>query len=820
MASITLKYTKPASNAFTDSILKKPIEDLNRLFAGVSVTRYNESTEKTSNEIWKLDQSQDSIICEKIGALKLTMCSQSVKRLDISTILKISETAEDSQNTVKIFYIDAERSKTTACSVSFADEDTCRVFLKAMGYMINKSRLDDAHHRQFKYILRVFDQHDADSNGFLDPQELEKVWADLKIVKSERLFNYLCNKFNSESSSGKASGKPGLSVNEFVRLYNTMSRIVDVELIFCTYAYTNGSINVQQLCRFLKNEQREIVSADAAEAIISKLEPNSEAQRGCEFTLDGFVAYLFSPQHNELASRSARPFQQTNQPFDHYYVKSCFVVPDCQGSSTPKKLLEDYSHALNAGYRHFELDLFASASALIVHVGSQRQSCPLIEIGRLLYVFEAFVTPKSYPLLLTLNICFESAAHLQSLSKTLVGIFKNKLAVIAESDEIPLLEQLFGKILIRSNLNKILRDEKRKTEPKMQNDSENDGSAKQSIPQNAEAEQDYVKLSELVAFDVHDSGKLDKTSEIEDNAEKINNKKITRFKTINFDSMTFANFSQMTEAKALQITNSYFVSIAPQNAFDMSHPTLFWNHGVQAVVTPFPKRSLHRELSSAFFSLNADCGYVLKSQSMIKYDTPSQANLAGAPAPNNRTMSRSGLNPNDNFSTISGATTAPNDCVVLTLSVVCGRMLSDIATRPFVYVELYGPAPMFGSTDVAEGSRDALKINPRFNNQFHIVLPKAAYRNSIVQISLWDNAAIERDLPNQMLGRASVHVSNMRQGFRVVSLFDEAGAPIAPTSLLVHVRKSLGSSHSAPSHFTASSASFVNRRMPSIDDEQ
>ena len=117
----------------------------------------------------------------------------------------------------------------------------------------------------------------------------------------------------------------------------------------------------------------------------------------------------------------------------------------------------------------------------------------------------------------------------------------------------------------------------------------------------------------------------------------------------------------------------------------------------------------------------------------------------------------------DNMSTISTNTQMPGDHVTVTISVICAHLISKISTKPFVYVELYGPKPMFGATDVAEGKKDTSKINPRFNNQFVITIPKSAYQNTIVQISLWDYKAISNgEQKEEILGRCSVHIHAMR----------------------------------------------------------
>ena len=88
--------------------------------------------------------------------------------------------------------------------------------------------------------------------------------------------------------------------------------------------------------------------------------------------------------------------------------------------------------------------------------------------------------------------------------------------------------------------------------------------------------------------------------------------------------------------------------------------------------------------------------------------------------------------------------------------------MPSLDIKPFVYLELYGPIPMYGTTDVSEGTRIVYKINPRWNNQFEFELPKSAYKQTLVAFSLWDNQALAKQSENQIIGRCVVHIANLR----------------------------------------------------------
>jgi len=528
-------------------------------------------------------------------------------------------------------------------------------------------------------------------------------------------------------------------------------------------------------------------------------------------------------KHNSIKNPKflAQPHQRTDQPLDKYYVKSCFIIPEivsnAKTNEKPKKIVDLYKEALDKGFRHFEIDLMASKDDNSIRAGCKKQSSPTVELSRLLTVFNSADLSKG-PLILTLNLHFDAPEHLITLSSSLISAFTTKLLDL-KSSVIPTLGSLFNHILIRSSLAKALEIEKGAT--------------------NIDDKFEFSKLISLDAVNLHakkpsENGaeKLNGSASHSNTANQINNsststnrengshengeKKLDEnyknnegsndieesenndpFKTLIFDALKFANFSSLQEEKALMITSEYFTSVSPSTSYQLSHPTLFWNHGVQSVFIPYPQKDVHSELNEAFFEANGNCGFVLKSTSILGAANTDSLN---PPMPKPRHHFE-----DDNLSAISMGSQMSSDNVWISLSVICARLISDINIKPFVYAELYGPTPMYGSTDVADSRKDTSKINPRFNNQFQIIIPKANYRNSVLQISLWDNNAIESGKGTQMLGRCSMHVSTMRQGFRVVNLEDEKGNSLDPTTILIHVKKSCSKNDSAMSLMVNSS---------------
>jgi len=747
MAQITLRYSRSASGKFTDLTLQKPVSELDRLFNGIPVTRHVDSSHKIFKEIWRLDAKLSCIICERLGGLRLNLCSPSMRKMDISAILKISDHSE-SDNVVKMRYIDPEHSKKVETYLSFEDEVSCVAFLKCIGYLMTKTRLNEAHERQFSHICKVFDALDADSNGFLSLAELENLYPKLNIKKKDKLFEYLHLKLATESSIG-------MSTNEFFKFYHTLSRLPDVEFIFVTYAYSNGSINVQQFSKFLQHEQHESKKPNQVMDLFRALEVNVNAIKGCEFTLDGFMAYLFSETHNSCKNPkfTLQPHLKHNELFTNYFVKSCYIIP------AGEKTAAIYKEAFDNGFRHFELDLFGSSDSKHIIVASQKQSALPIELSAILTVINECITKSTLPVILTLNLDFSKPEFYYTLANTLISLIEQKMCVFDDDDAPePTLEELAGKILIRSSIK----------------DAQNN-------------EQDHddecIRLSKLIALDhviLNPNSQFAK--DLARSSEPEVERKVTEKwnTTVSFDQTVFANLSNINEGKALITTSQYFVSVSPKNSFLGTTPTLFYNFGVQSVVMPYSSFNLNSQINDAFFEHNGNCGYMMKPNDMK--EAAEQADIATFEDKKDITA--------DNASILTNFSHFPaQDMLKVSISVICGRFMPDIQCKPYVYLELYGPSPMFGCTDVVDAKRDVYRISPRWNNSFEFELPVAVYRQTVLQISLKDDQKAVSNSKDALIGSCSIHISSLRSGFRNVPLVDASGKTLSPTSVLIHTKK-------------------------------
>lgn len=782
MAQLALKYSSTVSNAFSDLTLKKPISELSKMQNGLSVTVHTESSKKVSNEVWRIDKDGTAIVCERMGGLKLNLCAPSFKKLDISTICKISD-SNNSDNVVRMQYIDVELSANVFSMVSFENEDACITFLRVIGYLMTKTRLTDAHERQISHICKVFDSLDQDGNGFLSFTEIERLFPRLNLKKKDKLFDYLYKKLTIES-------RVGMSTNEFFKFYHVISRLPDVEFIFVTYAFSNGSINVQHFDRFLKHEQKEKRTTEEISSLFDKLEVNSSAIKGCEFTLDGFMSYLFSESENSLKNPKflVKPHIDSNRPLNEYFVKSCFIT-----SSPKHTTIQLYTQALQKGFRHFEIDLYGVVETDRIVVGSSMESMAPVDLSQILDVFSE-CSDDFYPIILTLKIHFENPKLFEILFKTLIANIEKKLIIFDEkSKEMPIPNELFGKILIRSSISYAKKSE----------DPEN------KFQFNRLISLDDVRISSKKDASKKEDSSAHNTAENEDSdsAEKW-------YTTLSFDQSIFAQFGSTDQKKALSSTSSYFVSVVPTNTFQSCSPTFFFNFGVQSVVVPYNNKDENGQINDAFFENNANCGYMLKPLDMA----------IAANQPKEEEEDQEAKIAFENVSMISNFSHFPAcDVIRTSISIICGRFMPDISIKPFIYLKLHGPTLLYGSTNVAEANRDVYRISPRWNNLFQFDLPVSIYRQTVLVISLCDNAALSKtNLPTSAkqssIGTCAIHISTLRPGFRNVPLLDSAGNSLNPTSILIHTRKSRVSESTMSAH--NSSFGSITRRSNEEDFNQ
>ncbi|MEN2496457.1 MAG: 1-phosphatidylinositol 4,5-bisphosphate phosphodiesterase delta-4 [Marteilia pararefringens] len=785
MAELALKYSSTASRAFTDSILKKPLREVQQMMSGINVGCQSATTKKISSEKWRLDQNSNSIICERTGGLRLYMCSPNFKHLDVTTITKIKD-SDEAPNVVVMTHLDPELAKNVIMHLSFDDEEKCISFLKVIGYLMSKARLDDAHYRQFEYLCKVFNRLDEDNNGFLTFSELDKLYSTLKIRKKEELFAVLFREVQHESPKG-------MTLSEFILFYNTLYSLPDILLIFCTYAYSNGSINMHQFMRFLKLEQYEKnVSASDAQKILQDLEVNDNAMRGLELTINGFVNYMFEPVVNGMLNPKfyQKPHQDMDRPLNNYYIKSCYVT-----GNNPTDLANNYRYALAMGYRHFELDIYSSDVFDSVYVGTSKESSPTLELSELAAIFNK-ADLEYGPLILTMRLNINSPKALILIANTLLVKMKENQPILFDEDtvEMPSLSRLCRKVLIRSNIAKVKEIEKTlKTQEEILFSSlialdDVDFSKFESSP--VPSENDNTDKQDPTSKDSNTDQNATQAFNSVCESDAFNNYKWNQ--TITFQADSFALFGDKQNLFAMEITNSFLVSVSPKNSYQICSPTLFWNFGVHSVVQPFPRTDIFSQLNDAFFLLNGNCGYALKPDDIQEAVLINQQDRLLTDNVNKENFSIQKDTQNNYQNSLPGVLNFEqniHDTINITISVICGRFMPSLNIKPFVYLELYGPIPMYGTTDISDTTKISYKINPRYNNQFEFELPKSAYKQTLIAISLFDNQALSMQNDNQVIGRAVAHIANMRQGFRNVTLYNLKGECLDPTSLLIHVRK-------------------------------
>jgi len=484
---------------------------------------------------------------------------------------------------------------------------------------------------------------------------------------------------------------------------------------------------------------------------------------------------LFSEQNSlKNPEFSSKPHLQLDRPLTEYFVKSCYITPE------GPKTAQLYQRAFEEGFRHFEIDLFGSEESQSINIASSKESAAPVELSEILHTLAKCITSDTLPVILTLKIHFKSTVLFRTLVHSIITSIQSLIVTFDQTTtEAPKLNELSGKILIRSSITRAKQHEVK--------EDANDIVFSELIALNDESLSPGSNMVQSNKQSAPAAGTGETTSQ---NAETWNT-------TISFDQSLFANFSNIDEGKALLATSQYFVSVSPKNSFQCTTPTLFYNFGVHSVVMPYKTQNIHSQINHAFFEHNGNCGYMVKPDDMA--DAAYQSEQIAQEEKKNTSIDQMSMM-SMNFSQFPA-----NDMIKVSISVICGRFMPDIKCKPFVHLELYGPSPMFGSTDVADSNRDVYRISPRWNNSFEFELPVAVYRQTVLQISLKDDQKSSKNSANTLVGTFSIHISSLRAGFRNVPLVDSKGNSLRPTSILIHTKKSRPADSSAPNNTLSAS---------------
>ncbi|XP_048367317.1 LOW QUALITY PROTEIN: 1-phosphatidylinositol 4,5-bisphosphate phosphodiesterase delta-1 [Sphaerodactylus townsendi] len=396
-----------------------------------------------------------------------------------------------------------------------------------------------------------------------------------------------------------------LEDDEIEVFYKLLTEREEIGGIFSRYSDTEQIMSLDNLVRFLQEEQHEEdAGLEMARSLIERYEPNETIKQEQAMTKDGFLMYLLSDDGNIFNKVHRQVYQDMTKPLNHYFVSSSHNTYLMEDQLRGPSSTEAYIRALTKGCRCVELDCWdgPNSEPVIYHgytLTSKILFCDVIKAIKN-YAFKT----SPYPVILSLeNHC--SLEQQKMIAQHMQTILQGMLltAPVNSNKCLPSPEQLKGKILVKG----------KRLSLEAEDVSDEDEAA--------EMEDESVKIE---VESKKSSDKLKLAKELSDTVIYCKSVHFEGFDDLN--PRPFNEMSSFTEGKALKLAQESGTSFIHHNIKQLSriypagwrtdssnyNPVDMWNVGCQIVALNFQTKGAEMDVYQGLFQDNGFCGYVLK----------------------------------------------------------------------------------------------------------------------------------------------------------------------------------------------------------------
>uniref|UniRef100_A0A3B3W1V7 Phosphoinositide phospholipase C n=1 Tax=Poecilia latipinna TaxID=48699 RepID=A0A3B3W1V7_9TELE len=643
--------------------------------------------------------------------------------------------------------------------------------------------------------LQTFSEADKNGDGTLSIGEVHQLLHKLNVNLPKQKVKDMFQEADTDEIQGS------LGFDEFCSFYKMISTRRDLYLIMISYSNQKEVLDLQDLARFLENEQKmRGLSREHLFDIVAKFEPCPENLQHMVLGIDGFTNYMrspagdiFNPEHNQVN-------QDMTQPLTNYFIATSHNTYLTGDQLLSQSRVEMYAYVLQAGCRCVEVDCWDGPDGEpIIHHGYTLTSKILFK--DVVETINKYAFTKSpYPVILSIeNHC--TVPQQKKMAEYLREVLQDKLDLtnvsVQECKKLPSPEILKGKILIKgkklpANLDPdaeegdVSDEDTGNEEEEDDDDSDND---LQKILEISEFQNSKIPFKMSPLNFTPANFRLFKNIHVFSLANVIILTFLSVFGTtmlsyVDNDPNTqavvmdfcFAGFLsswqvsslnetvmnqilQLKPGELVRFNQRQLIRVYPSNfRVDSSNfnPQPYWNTGCHMVAMNYQTEGRMLELNRAKFSSNGNCGYILKPKCMCKaaFNPMTEDPLSG----HRKTQ--------------------------LVLKIISGQQLpkpkdSMFGDRgeiidPFVEVEIIG-LPVDCSKQQTRVVDDN-GFNPMWEETlvFSILMPQIA----LVRFQVWDHDPIGRDF----IGQRTVAFTSMMPGYRHVYL-----EGMAESSIFVHV---------------------------------
>uniref|UniRef100_A0A3Q3AD51 Phosphoinositide phospholipase C n=1 Tax=Kryptolebias marmoratus TaxID=37003 RepID=A0A3Q3AD51_KRYMA len=598
------------------------------------------------------------------------------------------------------------------------------------------------------WLINCMRKADKNKDNKMSLKELKHFLRQVNIEVSEvyaEEFFKKCNKSEGRYLEGE----------EIKHFYDLLTHREEIEVIFQSYAQSDGQMSARDLMNFLLNEQRE---HSPLAFFFSK-----KAKEQKRMTKDGFLMYLQQEDGSILNPAHKTVYQDMSQPLNHYFISSSHNTYLTDDQLKGPSSTEAYIKALMKSCRCVELDCWdgPNGEPIIYHGYTLTSKILFRDVIRAIKDF-AFKT-SDYPVILSLeNHCTVNQQKL--MAHHLVSILGDALVTrplgTSMPTNFPSPEELRGKFLVKGKrLNKL----------------------DAAFSNNNTVEEDTVS-EEDEAADCKENGQKSKPKKSKIKLAKELSDVVIYCKSVHFnsfeharDSQAFYEMSSFKESKAFNLADTSATAFIHHNMDKLSriypagsrtdssnyNPVPMWNVGCQIVALNFqtPHKEMH--LNQGRFLPNGFCGYILKPEF--------QRSLSSQFNPNTLT---------------NGPWLKMKTFHVMVISAQQLPKLNKEKQRsivdPLVRVEIHGVPADNCSKETHYLNNNG--FNPMWNEkfQFPIHVPELALVRFVVED--YDAAS-----QNDFVGQYCLPLTSVQNGYRHVPLLTKRGDVIPSAGLFVHV---------------------------------
>ncbi|XP_039529486.1 1-phosphatidylinositol 4,5-bisphosphate phosphodiesterase eta-2 [Pimephales promelas] len=661
-----------------------------------------------------------------------------------------------------------------------------------------------------QWLRQTFSEADKNGDGNLSIGEVLQLLHKLNVNLPKQKVKEMFQEADTDDDQGS------LTFEEFCTFYKLISTRRDLYLLMITYSNHKEHMDVNDLQRFLENEQKMVnVTKDYCKMIINQFEPCSESQTHMLLGIDGFTNYMRSPAGDIFNPEHYQVNQDMTQPLTNYFIASSHNTYLTGDQLLSQSRVDMYAYVLQTGCRCVEVDCWDGPDGEpIVHHGYTLTSKILFK--DVVETINKYAFAKTqYPVILSIeNHC--TVPQQKKMAQYLMEVLQDKLDLsninTNESRRLPSPEVLKGKVLVKgkklpANIDADAEEgdvsDEDSGEEEEEEEEQLNGDSTEGTPETGDESKKRSRRSFMGSFrrkkkkrvklkkkpNMSDS---DTEQEIPSSNDKQSINYGKRRKTMRLSralsdlvkytksvrvhdietqaymcswqvsSLNESITNQILHLKPAQLVRfnqRQLIRVYPSNyRVDSSNfnPQTFWNAGCHLVALNYQTEGRMLQLNRAKFAANGNCGYVLKPKCMCKGAfNPTLED----PLPGHRKSQ-------------------------LVLKIISGQQLpkpkdSMLGDRgeiidPFVEVEIIGLP-----TDCNKQQTrvvDDNGFNPMWEETlvFTLHMPQIA----LVRFMVWDHDPIGRDF----IGQRTIAFKSMMPGYRHVYLegMEEA-------SIFVHV---------------------------------